>query len=114
MLLKEAKQILKNNGYLIENVNDIINQILDNYNDETLEELKKHLTKNGIEIKNISFNKQYNVIYIDTDEYELVGYYTTDDETGECFLNLQDVNFHKELEDDFYENDPIYGKKANM
>ena len=115
MNLNEAKQLLKNAGYLVESYEDradaIINKYCGNTSDGTLEEIENNIEKELGKKPKVSTDRINQVIWIKTEEFTIIGYYQFDEDTGVTYVNPQTVEFPNEEPD--YIDDPVYGLNAN-
>jgi hypothetical protein len=110
----KAKQILKENGYLVESFEERADSIIDKYcgeSDGTLKDIRKNIEKELGENPKVYTDRVNQVIWIETEEFTIVGYYQFDEETGVTYVNPQTVEFPNEERD--YIDDPVYGLKAN-
>lgn len=113
MNLNEAKEILKRNGYLVESYEDRADEIINKYcgSNGTLEEIENNIEKELGKKPKVSTDHINQVIWIETDEFTIIGYYQFDEDTGETYVNIQTVEFPNDEPD--YIDDPVYGKDAN-
>ena len=114
MQLYEAKQILKNNGYLVETYEDRVDEIINKYcydSNGTLEEIESNIEKELGKKPKVSTDHIHQVIWIETDEFTIIGYYQFDEDTGITSVNPQTVEFPNEEQD--FIDDPVYGLNAN-
>lgn len=113
MNLNEAKEILKRNGYLVESYEDRANAIINKYcgSNGTLEEIENNIEKELGKKPKVSTDHINQVIWIETDEFTIIGYYQFDEDTGETYVNPQTVEFPNDESD--YIDDPVYGLNAN-
>ena len=72
-----------------------------------LKELEKELGKKP----KVSTDSKNQVIWIETEEFTIIGYYQFDEDTGVIYVEPQTVEFPNDEPD--YIDDPIYGKDAN-
>lgn len=114
MKIDEAKQILKIAGYLVETYEDRADAIINKYcycNNGTLEEIENNIEKELGKKPKVSTDHINQVIWIETDEFTIIGYYQFDEDTGETYVNPQTVEFPDDKPD--YIDDPVYGLNAN-
>ena len=115
MRLDEAKQILKKAGYLVEAYADRADAIIDKYcgsaSKGTLEEIENNIEKELGKKPKVSTDRRHQVIWIETDEFAIIGYYQFDEDAGITYVNPLTVEFPEE-EPDFID-DPVYGLNAN-
>lgn len=113
MNLNEAKKILKRNGYLVESYEDRADEIINKYcgSNGTLEEIENNIEKELGKKPKVSTDHINQVIWIETDEFTIIGYYQFDEDTGETYVNPQTVEFPNDEQD--YIDDPVYGLNAN-
>lgn len=114
MDLNEAKEILKKNGYLVETYEDRVDEIINKYcnvSNGTLEEIVNNIEKDLGKKPKVSTDHIHQVIWIETEEFTIIGYYQFDEDTGITYVNPQTVEFPNE-EPDFID-DPVYGLNAN-
>ena len=125
MNLNEAKEILKRNGYLVESYEDRAYAIINKYYEDranaiinkycgsngTLEEIENNIEKELGKKPKVSTDNINQIIWIETDEFTIIGYYQFDEDTGETYVNTQTVEFPNDEPD--YIDDPVYGLKAN-
>ena len=111
MKLEEAKKILKNAGFLLE-TEDRADEIINKYcgSNGTLEEIENNIEKELGKKPKVSTDHINQVIWIETDEFTIIGYYQFDEDTGVIYVNPQTVEFNNEPD---YIDDPVYGKDAN-
>lgn len=114
MKLNEAKEILKRNGYLVESYEDRADAIFNKYcsgSNVTLEEIENNIEKELGKKPKVSTDSKNQVIWIETEEFTIIGYYQFDEDTGVIYVEPQTVEFPNDEPD--YIDDPIYGKDAN-
>lgn len=115
MKIDKAKAILKDAGYLVESYEDRADAIIDKYcrkSDGTLKDIRKIIEKDLVKNPKVYTDSINQVIWIETDEFTIVGYYQFDEDTGITYVNPQTVEFPNEERD--YIDDPVYGLKANQ
>ena len=114
MNIGEAKQILRESGYLVESYEERADAIIDKYcgeSDRTLKAIRKNIERELGENPKVYTDSVNQVIWIETKEFTIVGYYQFDEDTGITYVNPQTVEFPNEERD--YIDDPVYGLKAN-
>ena len=114
MKFNEAKEILKRNGYLVESYEDRADAIFNKYcsgSNVTLEEIENNIEKELGKKPKVSTDHINQVIWIETEEFTIIGYYQFDEDTGVIYVEPQTVEFPNDEPD--YIDDPIYGKDAN-
>lgn len=114
MNLNEAKQILKNAGYIVETYEERADAIINKYcngSNGTLEEIEYNIEKEFGKKPEVSTDFKNQVIWISTDEFTIIGYYQFDEDTGVIYVEPQTVEFPNDETD--YIDDPVYGKNAN-
>jgi len=112
--MTEAKEILKNHGYLVETYEDRADDIINKYcngSNGTLEEIENNIEKELGKKPKVSTDRINQVIWIKTDEFTIIGYYQFDEDTGITYVNPQTVEFPNEEPD--YIDDPVYGLNTN-
>ena len=114
MNLNEAKEILKNAGYIVESYEDRADAIIKKYcgrtSEVTLEKIEKNIEKELGKKPKVFTDRKNQVIWIETEEFTIIGYYQFDEDTGVIYVNPQTVEFNNEPD---YIDDPVYGKDAN-
>lgn len=109
MKIDEAKEILNKAGYLVESYADKADAIIKKYcgsaSEGTLEEIEKIIEKELGKKPKVSTDRIHQVIWIETEEFTIIGYYQFDEDTGETYVNPQTVKFPNEEQD--YIDDPV-------
>jgi hypothetical protein len=77
----------------------------------TLESIENIIEKDFGKKPKVSTDRIHQVIWIETDEFTIIGYYEFDEDTGVTYVNPQTVEFPNEEPD--YIDDPVYGLNAN-
>lgn len=77
----------------------------------TLESIENIIEKDFGKKPKVSTDHIHQVIWIETDEFTIIGYYQFDEDTGVTYVNPQTVEFPNEEPD--YIDDPVYGLNAN-
>lgn len=77
----------------------------------TLESIENIIEKDFGKKPKVSTDHIHQVIWIETDEFTIIGYYEFDEDTGVTYVNPQTVEFPNEEPD--YIDDPVYGLNAN-
>lgn len=96
MTINEAKQILKKAGYLVESYEDRADAIIAKYcngSNSRLEEIENNIEKEFGKKPKVSTDFKNQVIWIETDEFTIVGYYQFVEDTGVTYVNPQSVEF---------------------
>lgn len=109
MLLSETL-----NKSLSESFADRADEIINKYcgqSDGTLESIENIIEKDFSKKPKVSTDPIHQVIWIETDEFTIIGYYQFDEDTGITYVNPQTVEFPNDEPD--YIDDPVYGLNAN-
>ena len=111
MLLSEETYDKRVEADRMERMDAILKKYCDQ-SDGTLVDIEKLIEKDLGKKPNVTTDPKHQVIWIETDNFTIIGYYDFDEDTGLTRVNPQTVELHNE-EPDFLD-DPIYGLKANI